>query len=58
MSIIYVLKLSDSKYYIGKTTDLNNRLICHLKGSGSQWTKNINPKALLNKLNPLTYLAT
>jgi len=37
--IIYVLKLENDKYYIGKTKDLNKRITEHQNGNGSEWTK-------------------
>ena len=40
MSIIYVLQLDNSEYYIGETGDLDRRLGQHLLGKGSEWTKN------------------
>jgi hypothetical protein len=39
MNIIYVLKLSQNKFYIGKTLDLKKRYNQHLSGLGSEWTK-------------------
>ena len=37
--IIYELKLKNSKYYVGKTSNLTNRLLQHRKGLGAAWTK-------------------
>lgn len=36
---IYLLELSNGKYYVGKTTDVAKRFIDHKNGNGSQWTK-------------------
>jgi hypothetical protein len=36
---IYVLKLEQGKYYIGKTNDLNSRIQQHIDGDGCAWTK-------------------
>lgn len=36
---IYVLKLHDGKYYIGKTENLDTRLRAHYNGTGSSWTQ-------------------
>lgn len=36
---IYILKLKNNKYYVGRTSkDINERFAEHLLGSGSQWT--------------------
>ena len=40
---IYVLKLHNNKYYIGKTTNPNFRLENHFKSQGSEWTKQYKP---------------
>jgi predicted GIY-YIG superfamily endonuclease len=40
---IYILKLQNNKYYIGKTNDINSRYKQHLCGSGSAWTKKYRP---------------
>lgn len=37
--IIYILKLTDNKYYIGKTFNLKRRIYEHKIGIGSKWTK-------------------
>ena len=39
---IYILKLENNKYYVGKTDNLEQRKQQHLNGSASSWTKNIN----------------
>jgi hypothetical protein len=36
--VIYVLLLEDNKYYIGRTTNLKDRIDSHMKGKGSAWT--------------------
>jgi predicted GIY-YIG superfamily endonuclease len=35
----YVLRLQDDKWYVGKSTRLNERLSQHFSGNGSKWTK-------------------
>lgn len=41
---IYVLKLAQNKYYIGKTfQDIQTRYNQHVKGIGSKWTKLFRP---------------
>lgn len=37
--IVYILKLEQDKYYVGKTQDLDNRLVQHKTGNGSAWTR-------------------
>jgi len=39
MVVIYILKLEQGKYYVGKTCDLIARLQAHYTGSASEWTK-------------------
>ena len=36
---IYILELEDSKYYVGRTNDVQRRIEEHIKGIGSMWTK-------------------
>ncbi len=36
---IYVLKLTDNKYYVGRTKNIKTRLEQHKNGEGSEWTK-------------------
>lgn len=43
MSYIYVLRLEEGKYYVGKTSNLENRFETHLQGKGSRWTKRYKP---------------
>ena len=37
--VTYVLQCSDDIYYVGKTTQLHNRLFNHFNGNGSVVTK-------------------
>ena len=39
MVSIYVLKLKEGKYYIGKTNNEKKRIEEHIKSNGSEWTK-------------------
>lgn len=39
MSYVYVLKLKNRKYYVGRTNDANKRIMEHLEGKGAEWTK-------------------
>ena len=40
---IYVIKLTNNKYYVGKTKDVNFRLGQHFDGFGSMWTQKYKP---------------
>lgn len=40
---IYILKLEENKYYIGKTNNINIRINDHVTGNGSEWTKKYKP---------------
>lgn len=37
--IVYELKLKNSKYYVGRTSNINSRISQHKMGRGSTWTK-------------------
>lgn len=39
MQTVYALKLEDDCYYVGITTNLENRFKQHMNGTGSKWTK-------------------
>lgn len=47
MVFIYILKLQQNKFYIGKTNKPNFRLRDHNDGNGSTWTKKYNPIKLV-----------
>ena len=40
LNVIYVLKLENSKYYVGRTSNLENRLEQHRSKNESAWTSN------------------
>ncbi len=44
---MYILLCSDGSYYTGSTKDLNQRLIQHWKGEGSNHTRKYNPVELV-----------
>ena len=44
---IYILKLKNNKYYIGKTNDVNKRFQQHVSGTGSSWTSTHEPIKIL-----------
>ncbi len=47
MSFIYALELEHHKYYIGKSDDVDKRVMDHLLGKGSEWTRRYRPLNLL-----------
>jgi predicted GIY-YIG superfamily endonuclease len=40
---IYVLRLITEKYYIGKSKNIDKRILSHFSNSGSEWTKMYKP---------------
>jgi len=40
---IYILKLENNKYYVGKSNYLDTRAAAHINGSASSWTKKYKP---------------
>jgi len=53
MESLYVLELTNGKYYVGKTSDVIKRFEQHKTGSGSAWTKLHRPLRILES-RPLT----
>jgi len=49
MNTIYILKLEDNKYYVGKTKNINNRILDHFTNNGSEWTKKYKPIEIINE---------
>ena len=49
MVIIYVLKLKNGKFYVGKTHSLSSRLKSHFDGNGCVWTRKYAPIELIFK---------
>lgn len=47
MEQLYVLELSNKKYYVGKTTDIMRRYEEHKNGKGSAWTSKYKPLKML-----------
>jgi hypothetical protein len=45
---IYILGLNGSKFYVGKTSNIEKRMIQHKRGSGSAWTRKNPVKKLLH----------
>lgn len=50
MEYIYILKLKNNKYYIGKTQDVENRFKQHINGVGSSWTKKYKPVSIIKQI--------
>lgn len=50
MSTVYILRLEEGKYYIGKTINLDSRLAAHFGGNGAVWTKKYRPLELVEKM--------
>jgi predicted GIY-YIG superfamily endonuclease len=50
MDHIYILKLRDGKYYIGKTKNVEKRFNEHIAGNGSGWTKKYKPHSLIKSV--------
>jgi hypothetical protein len=47
---IYILSLTEGKYYIGKSKDPYKRLSYHLEGKGSEWTRLYKPIGIVSIL--------
>lgn len=43
---IYILKLQDGKYYVGKSNNVIKRYQQHVEGTGSSWTRKYKPITL------------
>ena len=43
---IYILRLAEGKYYVGKSDNVLTRLQQHMNGNGSAWTQKYKPVAL------------
>jgi GIY-YIG catalytic domain/Zinc knuckle len=48
MTTIYVLRCKEGKYYIRKSTNIDERFAEHLAGLGSEWTKIYEPVEIEN----------
>lgn len=47
MIYVYILELEKDKFYVGKTSDPDNRINRHFNNDGSVWTKKYKPIKLL-----------
>lgn len=50
MVTIYVLRLENNKYYVGKTTNKTKRIQDHFDGNGSEWTRKYQPISVLKTI--------
>lgn len=50
MTTIYILRLEQGKYYVGKSEDVPHRYQQHLNGSGSAWTRKYKPLSLVKTI--------
>ena len=48
--IIYTLQLEHDKYYVGRTTNIKNRILQHMGRRGSEWTKIHKPICVLSEI--------
>jgi hypothetical protein len=51
MVYIYILKLTNNKYYVGKTNNPEMRLQSHFSLTGSQWTKKYKPIEVMEMIS-------
>ena len=47
MWVLYIIRCNDNSMYTGITTDLQRRLLSHLKGTGAKYTKGKGPFKVL-----------
>ena len=47
---IYVIRCENEKYYIGKSANLENRILEHFIGNGSEWTKKYKPIEIIQTI--------
>jgi len=50
MTTVYVLKLKEGKYYVGKTKDIKTRKEAHFGGEGSTWTSMYEPIEVIREI--------
>lgn len=48
--IIYTLQLENNKYYVGKSKNIQNRIVQHFSENGSSWTKAYKPIKVLSQI--------
>jgi GIY-YIG catalytic domain-containing protein len=55
LTSIYILKLTNNKFYVGSTKNIQKRINEHINGFGSEWTKTykvINVIQIFNNVSP------
>ena len=50
MSTIYIIKLENGKYYVGKSNTPSIRILKHFQEKGSEWTKLHKPIKVISKI--------
>jgi predicted GIY-YIG superfamily endonuclease len=53
-TVIYVLELADGNYYVGRSSNVAERMIQHCNGEGSAWTQKYKPKKVLETREELS----
>ncbi len=48
---IYVLRLVSEKYYVGKSSNIHNRILSHFTNQGACWTKKYKPVEVVEILS-------
>lgn len=48
--IIYTLELVNGKYYVGKSKNIQNRILQHFSDNGSSWTKSYKPVKVISQI--------
>jgi len=51
MNCIYVLELKESKYYVGRTSNIIARFNAHVGGYGSVWTNKYKPLSIIKLID-------
>lgn len=51
MTNIYILKLEENRYYVGKSKDIDNRYEQHISNDGSSWTQKFKPIEIIKVIN-------
>ena len=51
MTNIYILKLEENRYYVGKSKDIDKRYIQHILDDGSSWTQKFKPIEIIKVIN-------
>lgn len=52
---IYVLRLTDNKFYIGKSSDVERRVQQHIDGEGAGWTRKYPPVELCDLYDEMSH---